>query len=103
MTSSKLWKRYVSNRNVEETPRHLSGRPKLTPPNVNIIEFLKKTSPTITGKEIQDKIKRYFPFQVPILKIVLVIKTRIHKYCYKISIYRLHKAGGSSFGGQSCW
>lgn len=42
MTSSKLWKRYVSNRNVEETPRHLNGRPKLTPPNVNMIEFLKK-------------------------------------------------------------
>lgn len=95
----------MSDRNVEETPRHLNGRPKLIPPNVNMIEFLKKkkTSPTMTGKEIQDKIKRYFPFQVPILKIVLVIKTRIHKCCYKISIYRLHKAGGSNFGGQSCW
>lgn len=44
MTSSKLWKRFVSNRNVEETPQHMNCRPKLTRSEVNMIEFLKKKS-----------------------------------------------------------
>lgn len=39
MTSSKLWKRYVSNGNIEETPWHMKGRPKLTHPDVEMIEF----------------------------------------------------------------
>lgn len=74
MTSSKLWKRYVSNENVQETLRHINGCPKLTPPDLNMIEFLKKESPTMTGKEIQDKIKRHFPVSgTYFLKIVLVI------------------------------
>lgn len=67
-------KRYVSNGNVEATPQHLNGRPKLTPPDVNVIEFVKNESPTMTGKEIKDKIKRYFPVSGTYLfKIVLVI------------------------------
>lgn len=74
MTSSRLWKRYVSNGNVEVTPRHMNGRSKLTPSDVNMIEFFEKELPTMTGKEIQDKIKRHSPaLGTYLFKIVLVI------------------------------
>lgn len=39
----------------------------------------------MTGKEIQDKIKRYSPVSgTYFLKLVLVILNRIHKCCYKM-------------------
>lgn len=60
-------KRYVSNGNVEATLQHLNGRPKLTPPDVNVIEFVKKMSrQQWPEKKYKIKLRDTFLFQVPI-------------------------------------
>lgn len=41
--------------------RHKKGRPKLTEPDKELIKLLKRETPSISGKELQDKLKKYSP------------------------------------------
>jgi transposase len=60
-THCNLWKRFKSTGNLDETLRQTKRRPKLTQPDKETVEYLAKESPTITGKEIKDKLERYSP------------------------------------------
>jgi transposase len=60
-TVSKLWQRFVQEGSINDKMRHRRGRPKLTEPDIRFIEFLKRDKPSISGKEIQAKLKNYSP------------------------------------------
>ena len=60
-TVTNFWIRYVNEGSMSEKPRHKKGNPKITEPDVRMIEFLKREKPSTTGTEIQDKLKRYSP------------------------------------------
>lgn len=56
-----IWKRFLSEGSVTEKKRTSNGTPKLTEPDVRMIEFLKRESPSITAKELKNKLTRYSP------------------------------------------
>lgn len=60
-TVSKICHRFVQEGSISNTLRHRRGRPKLTEPDIRFIEFLKREKPSIYGKEIQVKLKKYSP------------------------------------------
>lgn len=60
-TVCKIWKRYVQEGTYTPQMRHKKGRPKLTEPDKELIELLKRETPSISGKELQGNLKKYSP------------------------------------------
>lgn len=60
-TVSNVWKRYLSTGDLSESRRNTQGRPKLTEPDVRMIQFLKQEAPSVTGREVLDKLKKVLP------------------------------------------
>lgn len=45
-----IWKRYVQEGTYTPQMRHKKGRPKLAEPDKELIELLKRDTPSMTGK-----------------------------------------------------
>lgn len=60
-TVNKIWRRFVEHGTCTEKMRNKSGPRKLTEPDQKLIECLKRETPSMSCKEIQEKLRRYSP------------------------------------------
>ena len=55
------WKLFLSEGSVKERPKNTKGSPKLTEPDIRLIEFMKRYNPSVTAREIKDRLQRFSP------------------------------------------
>lgn len=60
-TVRKVWKRFLQEGTYTPQMRLKKGRLNLTEPDKELIKLLKRETSSISGKELQDKFKKYSP------------------------------------------
>ncbi|XP_069109704.1 uncharacterized protein [Argopecten irradians] len=56
-----FWKKYISEGSMSETARHKAGNPKLNGADVQLVSFLKRNTPSVTGNKIKRNLCKYSP------------------------------------------
>ncbi|XP_076085963.1 uncharacterized protein LOC143056700 [Mytilus galloprovincialis] len=91
-----FWKRYVSEGSISQKKKEktMLGRRKLNEPDVRLIEFIKKENPSITARELKDKLLRYSPASANV-DVSTIYRTMARDLDFTFK--RLHRPSGDRF------